>query len=67
MESFDAKGNKNKGFLRDLFVGKISQLKKIMPFCHLHSTDIFILACSKETVKPTEFKYSLKELLFYIE
>ena len=34
-------------------------------FCHLHSTDIFIVACShKETVKPTELKYSLKESLF---
>ena len=25
---------------------------------------MFNLACSKETVKPTELKYSLKELLF---
>ena len=36
------------------------------PFCHLHPTDIFILACSKETVKPTELKYSLKESLFFM-
>ena len=26
VESFDAKGNKNKGFLKDLFVAEISQL-----------------------------------------
>ena len=36
----------------------------MMPFCHLHSTDIFILACSKETVKPTELNYSLKNHCF---
>ena len=34
------------------------------PFCHRHSTDIFILACSKETVKPTELKYALKKRCF---
>ena len=28
---------------------------------------MFILACSKETVKSTELKYSLKESLFYVE
>ena len=37
------------------------------PFCHFHSTDFFILACGKETVKPTELKYNLKESLFYVE
>ena len=40
---------------------------KMTRFCHLHLTDIFILACSKETIKPTELKYSLKESLFYVE
>ena len=29
--------------------------------------DVFILACSKETVRPTELKYRLKESLFYVE
>ena len=29
--------------------------------------DIFFLACSKETVKATELKCSLKESLLYIE
>ena len=66
-ERFDAKGNKNKGFFKDLFVAEISQLCQMMPFCHLQQTDISILACSKETIKPTELKYSLKESLFYIE
>ena len=34
------------------------------PFCHLYSSNIFILAYTKETVKATQFKYSLKESLF---
>ena len=61
MESFDAKGSKTRGFLEDLFVAEISQLlQKITPFCHLHSADIYIFVCSKETIEPTALKYSLK-------
>ena len=68
MESFDAKGNKNKGFFkRPICCGDIPTSSKMTPFCLLHPTDIFILACSKETVRPTELKYSLKESLFYVE
>ena len=60
---------KTRGFLKELAIccRDIPTSSKITPFCHLHSTDVFILACSKETVKPTELKYSLKESLFYVE
>ena len=60
---------KTRGFLKDIHIccWDIPTSSKMMPFCHLHSTDIFILAGSKETVKPTKLKYRLKESLFYIE
>ena len=68
MESCDTKGNKNKRFFnRPICCWDIPTSSKRTPFWHLHSTDIFILACSKETVRPTELKYSLKESLFYVE
>ena len=68
MKSFDAKGDKNKGFFkRPICCRDIPTSSKITLLCHSHSMDIFILACSKETVEPTELKYSLKELLFYIK
>ena len=65
MEIFDAKGNKKKGFLKDLFVAEISQL--LQKGRHLAIFIQRILACSKETIKPTELKYSFKESLFYIK
>ena len=47
---------KTRDLLQDLFVADIPTSSKMMPFCHLHSMDIFILTCSKETIKPTKLK-----------
>ena len=69
MDSFDAKGNKNKGFFKRpmyllLRYPNFFNNDTILPFSF---NRFFILTCSKETIKPTELKYSLKELLFYVE
>ena len=67
MKSFDAKGNKNKGFFKTYLLLRYPNFFKNDAILPSSFTDIFILSCSKETVKPTELKFILQELLFYVE